>query len=187
MARPNRLPKGNSSACQFVITCSSREGSRILSMTISITSRARLMTCGISGWCRESFRSRRISKPNKPARPLEKGAGFSFARTLSGRSAARKETTNSDNSQEDFYGHECDLLCSYGTHARQDCGKPLDPASLRYRRNDPHIQLSICLHAFYSRNETVISRSSLRENSRSVLGFHSVRNMAHAGGRILCG
>src|SRR5580704_201172 len=186
MARPNRLPKGNSSACQFVITCSSKEGSRTLSMKISITSRARLTICGTSGWCRESFRSRKISKPNKPARPLEKGAGFSFARTLSGRSSAREETTNSDNSQEDFYGHECDLLCSYRTHARQDCWKPLDPAGVRYRRDDSHIQLSICLHAFHSRHEAVIPGSALRENSCSVLGFHSVRNMAHAGGRILC-
>ena len=55
-----------------------------------------------------------------------------------------------------------------------DRWKPVDSAGMRHRRDDRHLQLSVCLHAFYPGHETNIYRGALRENSRDILGFHSV-------------
>ena len=52
--------------------------------------------------------------------------------------------------------------------------KPLDPVDLRHRRDDRHLQLSVCLHPFYPRHETNIYRGALRENSGHILGLYSV-------------
>src|ERR1039458_8272700 len=59
--------------------------------------------------------------------------------------AAFCDNSNSDNSQEDAYGHECDLLSSYGTQDRQ----PLASNVRQHNRDDGHRESAICLDAFH--------------------------------------